>query len=255
MSEQIMRSADTQDAGKPTFGGLSMQRREFLKLSLKLGLVAMAPWPMISCSDSGGHGEALALPALPYATDALAPHISARTVDLHYGKHHRGYIEKTVRLIQNTPYAGRSLVEIIRTAGEKGDKTIFNNAAQAWNHAFYWQSMTPGGGGAPQGKMAEALEASFGSYDNFVNKFIFAATSRFGSGWAWLVKDGDQLKVINTANADTPLAHGLTPLLTVDVWEHAYYLDYQNRRGPYVRAFVDHLINWSFAERNLRARF
>jgi superoxide dismutase, Fe-Mn family len=231
-----------------------MERREFLKLSLKLGLMAMAPWPIISCSKSGGQGHGLALPALPYATDALAPHISARTVELHYGKHHRGYVEKTLRLIQDTPYAGKDLVEIVKTAGEKGDVAIFNNAAQAWNHAFYWNSMTPGGGGAPQGKIAAAIDASFGGYDKFVDKFIFAATSRFGSGWAWLVQEGQKLKVISTANADTPVAHGLIPLLTTDVWEHAYYLDYQNRRGPYVRAVVDHLINWSFAERNLRAR-
>ena len=233
-----------------------MQRRDFLKLSLKLGLVAMTPWPMLACSGDGGHGGGAALPALPYATDALAPHISAETVALHYGKHHRGYVEKTLRLTAGTPYAGKSLVQIIREAKESaGDEAIFNNAAQAWNHDFYWKSMTPGGGGRPEGKIAAAIDDSFGSYENFVDKFIFAATSRFGSGWAWLVKDGDQLKVTNTVNADTPLAHGLTPLLTVDVWEHAYYLDYQNRRGPYVRAFMDHLINWSFAERNLGARF
>jgi superoxide dismutase, Fe-Mn family len=231
-----------------------MERREFLKLSLKLGLVALAPWPTISCSKSGERGQTIALPALPYATDALAPYISAQTVELHYGKHHRGYIEKTLRLIANTPYAGKNLVEIVKTASDKGDVAIFNNAAQAWNHAFYWNSMTPGGGGAPQGKIAAAIDASFGSYDQFVDKFIFSATSRFGSGWAWLVQDGKKLKVISTANADTPVAHGLTPLLTIDVWEHAYYLDYQNRRGPYVRAFVDHLINWSFAQRNLRSR-
>lgn len=234
-----------------------MERREFLKLSLKLGLAAMAPWPVISCSGKGGHGSSgsgLALPDLPYAADALTPHISADTLALHHGKHHRGYIEKTLRLIKDTPYAGKNLVEIVKTAAENGDTAIFNNAAQAWNHDFYWQSMTPGGGGSPEGEIAEAIDASFGNYENFVNKFIFAATSRFGSGWAWLVKEGEALKVISTANADTPLAHGLTPLLTVDVWEHAYYLDYQNKRGPYVRAFVDHLINWPFAERNLRAR-
>jgi Fe-Mn family superoxide dismutase len=186
----------------------------------------------------------------------LAPHISAETMALHYGKHHHGYIEKTLRLITDTPYAGRSLVDIVKTAAQSDtDTAIFNNAAQAWNHDFYWKSMTPGGGGAPTGEIAKAIDAAFGSYQGFVDKFIFAATSRFGSGWAWLVKEGDKLKVINTANADTPLAHGLTPLLTIDVWEHAYYLDYQNRRGPYVRAFIDHLINWSFAERNLRARY
>lgn len=232
-----------------------MHRRDFLKLSLKLGLVAMAPWPMLSCSDSGGRGHGPTLAALPYAKDALAPHISAQTVELHYNKHHRGYIEKTLRLIEDTPYMGKSLVEIVKTAADAGDSAIFNNAAQAWNHDFYWKSMAPGGGGAPEGKIAAAIDASFGNYENFANKFIFAATSRFGSGWAWLVKEGDRLKVLNTANADTPLALGLTPLITVDVWEHAYYLDYQNRRGPYVRAFVDHLINWPFAERNLRARF
>jgi Fe-Mn family superoxide dismutase len=233
-----------------------MQRRAFLKLSLKLGLVALAPWPVISCSDPGGHGPGPVLPDLPYAKDALAPHISAETVALHYGKHHQGYIEKTLRLITDTPYAGRSLVDIVKTAAQSDtDTAIFNNAAQAWNHDFYWKSMTPGGGGAPTGEIAKAIDAAFGSYQGFVDKFIFTATSRFGSGWAWLVKERDKLKVINTANADTPLAHGLTPLLTIDVWEHAYYLDYQNRRGPYVRAFVDHLINWSFAERNLRARF
>lgn len=233
-----------------------MQRRDFLKLSLKLGLVAMAPWPVLSCSKGDGHGGGPALPALPYATDALAPHISTETIALHYGKHHRGYIEKTLRLAAGTPYAGKGLVQIIKEAqASVGDEGIFNNAAQAWNHEFYWNSMTPGGGGRPHGEIAAAIDASFGNYENFVDKFIYAATSRFGSGWAWLVKDGDALKVINTANADTPLAHGLTPLLTVDVWEHAYYLDYKNRRGPYVRAYVDHLINWSFAQRNLRARY
>ena len=190
--------------------------------------------------------------SLPYAKDALEPHISARTFEFHYGKHYLAYIDNTRKLTSGNEYAGLSLKEIIQKSRGKADQAaIFNNAAQSFNHAFFWESMKSGGGGQPKGRIGQAIDKSFGSHGQFEKEFSEAALTQFGSGWAWLVQDGAVLKVVKTANADTPLTRGWTPLLTLDVWEHAYYLDYQNRRGDYVRAYLDHLINWSFAESNL----
>ena len=191
---------------------------------------------------------AFELPALPYAMNALEPYISERTMEFHYGKHHKAYVDNLNKQIAGNHFEQMSLEEIIRkTAGKTEYAGIFNNAAQAWNHAFFWTCMQPGGGGEPTGEMKKKIERSFGGYDKFREEFAAAATTQFGSGWAWLAEDEEsgKLKVIKTANADTPIAHGLKPLLTVDVWEHAYYLDYQNRRPDFVNAFLDHLAKWN----------
>jgi len=196
--------------------------------------------------------NAFSLPALPYAENALEPVVSANTISFHYGKHHAAYVNKLNELIVGTPYDGMSLEEIVtKSAKSDKDKAIFNNAAQAWNHEFYWHSMAPKGG-EPAGKIKDALESSFGGVKEFKEAFVKAAVGQFGSGWAWLVKGADgKLKITTTANADTPIAHGETPLFTADVWEHAYYLDFQNRRPDHVTAWLDKLANWSFAEKNL----
>ncbi|MBU6299862.1 MAG: superoxide dismutase, partial [Alphaproteobacteria bacterium] len=171
------------------------------------------------------------LPDLPYGKDALAPHISASTLEFHHDKHHQAYVTNTNKLIAGTELADKSLEDLIAVAAKSPDKkALFNNAAQAWNHTFLWHSMAPNGGGKPRGAIAERIAQDFKSYDSFVEAFMAAATGQFGSGWAWLVLNGVKLEVTATANADTPLAHGKMPLLTIDVWEHAYYLDYQNRR-------------------------
>jgi Fe-Mn family superoxide dismutase len=190
---------------------------------------------------------AIELPPLPYADDALDPHISARTISFHYGKHHATYVANLNGLIEGTPDADKSLEQIIADAGPGG---LFNNAAQVWNHTFYWNSMTPSGGGDPSGDLAAAIDKSFGSASAFKEELVTKGKGNFGSGWTWLVKDGDGLAVINTDDADTPIKHGKTPLLTVDVWEHAYYLDYQNARPAYLETFVDKLLNWEFAASN-----
>ena len=192
-----------------------------------------------------------ALPSLPYAENALEPAISSKTLSLHHGKHHKAYVDKLNELVAATPYEGMALEEVVkRSAKAEKDKAIFNNAGQAWNHDFYWKSMSPKGG-EPTGKLKEALQSSFGGLNEFKEAFAKAAVAQFGSGWAWLVKGKDsKLKITTTSNADTPIAHGETPLLTADVWEHAYYLDYQNRRPDHVKAWLDKLANWSFAEKN-----
>ena len=191
------------------------------------------------------------LPKLPYAEDALAPVISAQTFSFHYGKHHKTYIDNLNNLIAGTPYADLSMEDIVKkSAKDDKAKGIFNNAAQSWNHEFYWSSMSPKGG-TPDGKMKKAVEDSFGSLDDFKKAFKAAAVGQFGSGWAWLVESNGKLVIETTANADTPLAHGRKPLLVADVWEHAYYLDYQNRRPDHIQAWLDKLANWSFAEKNL----
>jgi len=197
----------------------------------------------------------ITLPQLPYPYDALEPHISRTTLEIHHGKHHRAYVEKVKTLAMEVHLADQPLERIIQqTAGQDRHRALFNNAAQAWNHAFYWRSLRPGGGGEPQGELAERMHTDLGGYGSFVEQLAAAATGQFGSGWAWLVLDGNKLKVTQTANADTPIAHGQTPLLTIDVWEHAYYLDYQNRRADYAFAVIEHLINWDFASRNLSRR-
>jgi len=195
---------------------------------------------------------ALDWPELPYSAKALEPYMSARTLSFHHGRHHRAYVDACNRLIAGTDLADAPLETIIRrTAGAADRIAIFNNAAQAWNHAFFWRSMRPKGGGKPQGRLLELIEKSFGSYEAFREAFLDAATSQFGSGWAWLALDGDRLRVVKTSNADTPIIRGQTPLLVCDVWEHAYYLDYQNRRRDFVEAFLDHLANWEFAATQL----
>jgi Fe-Mn family superoxide dismutase len=191
------------------------------------------------------------LPPLPYAENALEPVISGRTISFHYGKHHKGYVDNLNKLVAGTEYADLPLEKIIiGTAGHTEKAAIFNNAAQVWNHTFYWKSMTPKGGGEPPNELKRKMEASFGSVEACKKELLSAAVSQFGSGWAWLVLDGGKLKAIKTANADDPLTTGMRPLVTIDVWEHAYYLDYQNRRADYVNAVLDKLIDWEFALQN-----
>lgn len=198
---------------------------------------------------------AFTLPDLPYAKDALAPHISSETLDFHHGKHHNAYVNNLNGLVEGTDMASKSLEDIIQDTAGKADKAgIFNNAAQIWNHTFYWQSMRPNGGGAPTGKLAEMIDRDFGSFDAFKDAFAKAGATQFGSGWAWLVLADGKLDVRKTLNAETPLTEaGVTPLLTMDVWEHAYYLDFQNRRPDYISTFLDQLVNWEFAAENLAA--
>jgi Fe-Mn family superoxide dismutase len=192
------------------------------------------------------------LPPLPYAKNALEPVITANTIGFHYGKHHKGYLDNLNKLVAGTEYADLSLEKIITVTAGRAEKTaIFNNAAQIWNHTFYWKSMRSKGGGEPPATLKQKMEASFGSVDACKKELASAAVSQFGSGWSWLVLDGDKLKVVKTANADVPLTTGIKPLLAVDVWEHAYYLDYQNRRADYVNAVLDKLINWEFALQNI----
>ena len=193
------------------------------------------------------------LPPLPYDMNALAPHISKETLEYHYGKHHQAYVTNLNNLSKDTPYASMSLEDVIKDSAGKADKAgIFNNAAQVWNHTFYWKSMKPNGGGKPTGKLMAKIEADFGNYEAFREAFKQAATTQFGSGWAWLVQDKDgKLKVTKTANADLPMVHSEKAILTCDVWEHAYYIDFRNRRPDYVDVFLDHLVNWEFAESNL----
>ena len=194
------------------------------------------------------------LPQLPYAIDALEPHISRSTLEFHHGKHHNAYVTNLNKAIEGTDLDGKSLEEVIASvAGDAGKAGGFNNAAQVWNHSFYWQCMKPGGGGQPTGALLDKINADFGSYDAFVDQFKTAGATQFGSGWAWLVLDNGTLKVTKTANADLPLAHGQTALLTMDVWEHAYYLDYQNRRPDYMTTYLDKLVNWDFVAANLDA--
>jgi Fe-Mn family superoxide dismutase len=202
-------------------------------------------------SDVLRAASALVLPPLPYAENALEPIISSKTLSFHYGKHHKGYVDNLNKLIADTDYSELPLDEIIKgTAGRPERTAIFNNAAQTWNHTFYWNSLKPNGGGEPPAALLQKIAASFGSLDACKKELASAAVAQFGSGWAWLVLDGDKLKVVKTANADDPLTMGMKPLLTIDVWEHAYYLDYQNRRVDYANAVLDKLINWEFALQN-----
>lgn len=195
----------------------------------------------------------IAFPALPYPADALEPHVSARTLEFHHGKHHKAYVDKLNAAIQGTAYEGQPLETIITGARQAGDAGVFNNAAQAWNHTFLWHSMSPNGGGEPTGALADAINAKFGDLAGFRAAFNTAALGQFGSGWTWLVRTADGLDIVSTGNADTPLVDGVTPLLTLDVWEHAYYLDYQNKRDAYIDAYLDELVNWDFAAQNYEA--
>ncbi len=194
----------------------------------------------------------ITLPELPYAKDALAPVISANTLEFHYGKHHKAYVDNLVKLIAGTDLADAELETIIKkVAGDSAKAGIFNNAAQVWNHTFYWKCLKAGGGGAPTGAVAAKIASTWGNYEKFAEELKNAGVTQFGSGWAWLILDGGKLKITKTANADTPIAHGQKPLLTIDVWEHAYYLDYQNRRPDYLAAVIGKLINWDFVNTNL----
>jgi superoxide dismutase, Fe-Mn family len=190
---------------------------------------------------------AFELPPLPYAEDALAPHLSAETLQFHYGKHHKTYVDKLNAAVAGTPDESKSLEEIIQAASGP----LFNNAAQTWNHTFYWSSMAPGGGGEPTGAVADGIGSAFGSYDAFKEKFAAEAVNHFASGWAWLVDGGSGLEIISTHDADTAIKHGVKPLITCDVWEHAYYIDYRNVRPDYVATFLDHLVNWDWANEQL----
>ncbi|MDD5060276.1 MAG: superoxide dismutase [Candidatus Omnitrophica bacterium] len=193
------------------------------------------------------------LPELPYDKAALGPYISAKTLEFHYVKHHAGYVKKLNGLVKGTPLAEETLENIIKkTAKDASQSAIFNNAAQVWNHSFYWQGMKKGGGGIPSGAIVDKIKADFGGYDKFIEEFKKAGLGQFGSGWAWLVVKDGKLAVMKTSNADTPIAHGIKPLLTIDVWEHAYYLDYQNKRGDYIDAYVKNLINWDFVNKLLK---
>ncbi len=193
-----------------------------------------------------------ALPHLPYAEDALAPAISARTLSHHHGKHHQGYVDALNKLVAGTEFAAMNLLEIITaTAGQSAHVKIFNNAAQAWNHAFYWRSLKPAGGGVPPLTIRSLIDASFGSVEACTAALATAATERFGSGWVWLVEERGKLAVVHTGNADVPAMQGRKPLLVIDVWEHAYYLDYQEKRAEHVKAVLDKLIHWGFAADNL----
>ena len=195
------------------------------------------------------------LPALPYAPDALEPFMSARKFEFHHGKHHQTYITNLNKIVAETPdLAGKTVEELTMLSAGKADKTaLFNNAAQHWNHSFFWNSLQPKGGGALPGELEKQVKADFGSVEAFKEQFIQAGLTQFGSGWAWLVLDNGKLKITKTANADLPMAHGQHALITVDVWEHAYYLDYQNRRADFLKAFVENMANWEFATQNLTA--
>jgi superoxide dismutase, Fe-Mn family len=194
------------------------------------------------------------LPPLPWAENALEPAISARTIGLHYGKHHRAYVNKLNELVAGTPFADMPLEQVIRESAGKDDRRkIFNNAAQAWNHTFFWNCLRPKGGGQPSGDIARRIDSDLGGFEAFRKAFSQTAIDTFGSGWAWLVDRGGKLEVVSTSNAGTPLTTGATPLLAIDVWEHAYYVDYENRRPEFVEAVVSRLLNWDFAQQRLQA--
>jgi Fe-Mn family superoxide dismutase len=196
--------------------------------------------------------EPFTLPPLPYGQNALEPYISARTLGFHYGKHHQAYVDKLNDLVSGSEFAELKLEEVIaKTSGDINKEAIFNNAAQVWNHTFYWNSLSPEGGGKPFGELGKKIESSFGSYENFIKEFAQAGMDQFGSGWVWIVKEGGLLKITKTSNAGNPISQGRgTALLALDVWEHAYYLDYQNRRNDYLATILDKLINWNFAAEN-----
>lgn len=194
---------------------------------------------------------AFELPPLPYDKTALEPHMSAQTLDFHHGKHHQTYVTNLNNLTKDSPLADKPLEEVILRAWADKNAGIFNNAAQVWNHTFFWNGLKAGGGGAPSGAIAEHINAAFGAFEAFKTDFKAAGATQFGSGWAWLVLDNGALKITKTPNAENPMVHGQTALLTCDVWEHAYYLDFQNRRPDFLTTFLDHLVNWDFVNENL----
>ncbi len=223
-----------------------MNRRDFLAIGVGTAAVATG-FPAII-----GKAAAFDLAALPYKDDALAPVISATTVGIHYGKHHRGYVDNLNKLAKGSEFESLSLEQVVLQAAKKKNTAVFNNAAQVWNHNFYWNSLRPNGGGKPGGKLLDKINESFGGWDQFRKSFAETTVSQFGTGWGWLAanKKG-KLEIVKTGDADVPMTQGLKPLLTIDVWEHAYYLDYQNRRAAYVDAVIDKLLNWEFAAANL----
>ncbi len=239
---------------------MSITRKDFINRSAGIGLIAAGLTPFLKGCMPGEKLPKLELPEgdlskplpeMPYTIKALDPHISHRTLAYHYRKHHYGYVKKVNGFIKGTQFEKMSLEEIIRkTYGDRKNVSIYNNAAQVWNHTFYWNSMKPGGGGKPTGNIAEMIDKSFGGYAGFKEAFLNEA-GVFGSGWVWLVQDGDRLEVVSTENAHNPLTINKKPLLTMDVWEHAYYLDYMNERGRYAEVFIDYLLNWEFANKNL----
>jgi Fe-Mn family superoxide dismutase len=241
----------------------SVSRRHVLAAGAAVATTVMArsarggesPKPAPASAPAPAAGGPFTLMKLPYAETALEPAISAKTISFHYGKHHKGYVDKTNDLVKGTDLAGKSIEDIIRaTAGNAEKMPLFNAAAQVWNHDFYWKSMKPKGGGKPTGELAKRIAADLGSFEAFTKELSAAASGQFGSGWAWLVEDGGKLKVVKTGNAENPLAAGKRALLTIDVWEHAYYLDYQNRRADYVKAYLEALANWDFAAENLQKK-
>lgn len=229
--------------------GNNITRRQFLAAGAAAAL-AFAGNDVYSFEHAAGSPNFM--PPLPYPENALEPVISARTIGFHYGKHHRGYADNLIKLVSGTPLADGSLEKIVASVAGKPDQAaLFNNAAQTLNHNFYWKSLKPAGGGTPPAALRMKIEASFGSLDECKKQLFDAAVTQFASGWAWLVSDGGMLKVVKTGNADNPLTAGMIPLLTIDVWEHAYYLDYQNRRADYVTTLIDKLLNWECASKNL----
>lgn len=240
---------------------MKMSKRKFIKaltLSpiLMLGackIKALSHNAILTKNIFGRTNMPFELPTLPYGKNALAPHISENTINYHYGKHHQAYVTNLNNLISGTDLGDKSLEEIIKiSANDKTKVGIFNNSAQVWNHTFYWHSMKPNGGGKPTGEILKLIESDFGSYENFVTEFKNAGATQFGSGWAWLVLDSGKLKVVKTGNAETPLTTSAKPLMTMDVWEHAYYLDFQNARPTYIDTFLNHLVNWDFVNENLK---
>ena len=229
-----------------------MERRAFLKTSgaVTAGLLfpfTIAPAAAADPATNSGKLLGFTLPPLPYSVDALEPHLTKENLELHHGKHHNAYVVNLNKLLEGKPEAGKSLEEIILSS----DGAVFNNAAQIWNHTFYWNSLKPAGGGEPTGELSAAIVRDFGSFAKFAEEFTAAAIGQFGSGWAWLVSDGGKLKVTKTGNADLPMKYQQTALLTIDVWEHAYYPTFKNLRAKYVEVFLTKLANWDFAAANL----
>jgi Fe-Mn family superoxide dismutase len=194
---------------------------------------------------------AFELPELPYARDALQPHMSSETLDYHYGKHHKAYVDKTSGMLAEKGLEGASLLEVIRAAKDKGDKGLFNNSAQIWNHSFFWQCLAPEGSASPSGKLKDMIESDFGSHDALLEKLATESGNHFASGWGWLILNNGKLEVTSLHDADTPVVHGMVPLLTLDVWEHAYYIDYRNERPRYLKSVLANIINWDFVAQNL----
>jgi Fe-Mn family superoxide dismutase len=223
-------------------------RRAALKAAAATATLAAAGFSTLARSQT----SMFTLPPLPYADGALAPVISANTIGFHYGKHHKTYVDNLNNLVKGTAYEGATLEKIIADSAGKADQAgIFNNSAQIWNHTFYWNSLKPNGGGKPSGKLAAMIDSDLAGFDNFKKELAATTVSQFGSGWGWLVVEGGKLKIVKTGNAEVPFTKGQKPLLTIDVWEHAYYLDYQNKRADYVNALIDKLLNWDFAADNL----